>query len=41
MLEFLGNGIYFVIGFLLGAAVMYFGPILIERIKGDDYDEEE
>lgn len=40
MLEFLGNGIYFVIGFLLGATVMYVGPILIEWVRGDDDDEE-
>jgi hypothetical protein len=40
-MEFLGLAIYFVIGFLLGATVMYVGPILIEWLRGDDYDEEE
>ena len=31
-LEFFGRAIYAVIGFGIGAAVMYFGPLIVEWI---------
>lgn len=31
-LTFIGHGIFFTIGFMLGAAVLYFGTLIVEWI---------
>jgi len=36
MLEFIGHGLFLVFGIIIGASIMYFGEMLIDRFGGDD-----
>ena len=36
MLDFLGFAIPFVLGVIFGAAVMYFGGVIIDKVNGED-----
>ena len=36
MLEFIGHGLFLVLGIIIGASIMYFGEMLIDRFGGDE-----